>query len=58
MNQAAAENRKALTSFIKGDEDDEPHSFSALNYQGKELPEELDNLYDELADDDFEVGEI
>jgi len=57
MNEQAADARKALDKAIGGDEDDEPDFGYALNYKGEELPEELDNLHDELADDDvFDVG--
>lgn len=52
MDERASENRKALNSFIKADEDDEPDFGYRLNYEGDDLPEDLDDLHDELADDD------
>jgi hypothetical protein len=54
MNEQAAESRKALDSFINPPKEE---TFGyALNYEGEELPEDLDNLHDEWTDDDFELN--
>lgn len=55
MDEQAADARKALDKAINP-EPEETFGY-ALGYEGAVLPEDLDNLHDELADDDaFGVG--